>query len=148
MHTNLWRQRKQEHKWNARRQDAARVLFNMSHRQCPWCASLTKWASGEDDGYSSTRTKRYQTTTLDMFPQVPLHQVQTAWQVFSFASCSAATLTLCMQPVPRGSDATRDKLKRENWIILSNCTSVGARARAVWFSLGPGENTHSKRNES
>ena len=43
--TNLWRQRKQKHKWIACRQNAAFIRFNMSHRQRPWCGCFSSHVS-------------------------------------------------------------------------------------------------------
>lgn len=65
--TNLWRQRKQKHKWIARRLNTAFILFNMSHRQCPWCARSPPHVSGSQvKGMMDTAPRRRDDTQLHL----------------------------------------------------------------------------------
>lgn len=98
--------------------------------------------SGEDDGYSSTRTRRY-TAMLDVFPH-QWHRIRLSGdRSFSLPFGSVTknqrhllfVCDICHQ-------FRSDKLKWEGWIIHSNCTS---EITEIWLSLRSGEKTLSKR---
>lgn len=99
--------------------------------------------SGEDDGYSSTRTQQY-TMILDMFPhECYCIRLRRAWQGFflSFCFITKPTQHFLCNACATSSDDTADKSKWEMWIIPSNCSSTRTHAKTVWFSLRSGGNS-------
>lgn len=132
--------------------NTAFILFNMSHRQCPWCACLSSHVSNSQvgrmmdiapRGHSDIQRDTWHVSTWVLLLQVGttglflyLFALSVNWHDISYATCATS------------SDATSDKWKWENWIIHSNYTAARTHARPVWFSLRSGGNKLNKGNES
>lgn len=146
---NLRRQRKQKHKWIARWLNAAFVLFNMSHRQCPWCARAPPHVNGSQaKGMMDTAPRRRDDTQ----PYLTCFHMRAAVsggggqarQVFFFTFSPAAT---CFMQCS-STDLTLDKWRWQGRRTCSNITSASCASTTALLSLKAGANSLNQADES
>lgn len=148
--TNLWRQRKQKHKWIARWLNAAFVLFNMSHRQCPWCArspphvreSQVKggwWIQLHDD--AMIRNHTWHVSTWE-----PPCQGEQDDHGRSFSLPLVLLPHVFMQR--SATDLTLDKWRWQEGITCSNITSASCASTTALLSLKAGAISLRQADES